>query len=60
LVGSWGRDKEDWEVMISQVKEGRLGADKLPIKLYPFSEKGLKEAFEKAREGKVGFDMRKY
>jgi len=55
LVGSWGRDKEDWEVMISQVKEGRLGADKLPIKLYPFSEKGLKEAFEKAREGKVDY-----
>lgn len=59
LVGSWGRDKEDWDVMISQVREDRLGTDKLPITLYPFSEKGLKDAFRNAREGKVGFDMRK-
>ncbi len=59
LVGSWGRDKEDWDVMISQVKEGRLSVDKLPITLYPFSREGLEDAFENARKGKVGFDMRK-
>ncbi|PIU71689.1 hypothetical protein COS80_01965 [Candidatus Woesebacteria bacterium CG06_land_8_20_14_3_00_39_27] len=57
LVGSWGRDKEDWDVMASQVREGRLSADKLPITLFEFSEEGLNSAFENVRKGKVGFKM---
>ena len=59
VTGSWGRDRGDWKVMIDQVKEGRLKVDELPITLYPFSEEGLKEAFENARKGKVGFNMRR-
>jgi len=58
LIGSWGRDEEDWNVMISQVQKGKLDTDKLPITLYPFTKKGLKDAFKNARKGKVGFDLR--
>ncbi len=58
LVGSWGRDEEDWRVMSAQVAEQRLDPAKLPIRLFEFNPEGLADAFENSRAGKVGFDLR--
>ncbi len=58
LVGSWARDWEDWDKMTELIQSGKFNLGELPVRLFPFREDTWQLAFDNARAGKTGYDMR--